>query len=136
MKALLLIAVSALSMAATSAHACVDGTRSLFAEHDQYDREVNVWKTCVNGAFYPKTVTVAQACKDGEKTYDYQSNGINDSKKLVVRTCKNGRYYPVAVAKITNCKEGSVEQFTETSGVNSRETNVTKVCRAGKYVNP
>jgi hypothetical protein len=136
MKALLLIAVSALSMTAASAHACVDGTRSLFGEQDSYGRETNVWRTCVNGAYYPKTTTVAQPCKDGEKMYDYQSNGINDHQKLVVRTCQNGRYYPVSVAKILTCKEGSVEQFTETTGINSHETSVTKVCRAGKYVNP
>lgn len=132
MKALLLV-FAALSVNVATA-ACLEGSRSLFQEQNGSDRTHNVWRTCVNGSYYPQTTTVGAGCAEGSKLVDYVSNGFTDHQTMVVRTCVNGTYAPISEAKITKCKEGSVVTFLEVDQ-NDRAHNVTKVCRAGKYVN-
>ena len=135
MKALLLIASAMISLTGTAAFAagCVEGNRSLFQEPRGNDKYVSVWRTCVNGRYYPKSVTKGTPCKEGATSIFYENIPNTDHQKMVVRTCVDGRYYPKTEAKILKCAEGRRQVFSESDG-NDHQIQYWTTCINGKYV--
>ena len=73
--------------------ACKEGSTQLFVESiNGFDRYVNVIRTCVNGAYYPRQITKAQACKEGAVAYWSVSRQGLDSYDNVRFVCVGGKY--------------------------------------------
>lgn len=139
MKAFLFIATAMIAFSGSAAFAgCVEGNRSLFTEPgpgpNGEDHQISVWRTCVNGRYYPKSTTVGKRCKEGATAVFTKDIG-NDRQVIEVRTCENGRYYPKTTATITKCAEGRTQLFSYSDDFDRLRSEL-KVCRNGKYVTP
>jgi len=72
--------------------ACVDGQTQIFTEARGNDRFVNVLRTCVNGRYYPKSVTKGAACKEGTVAFWSVAREGLDRYDTVKFVCVNGKY--------------------------------------------
>lgn len=77
------------------AQPCVDGTQKYFYESraNGLDGMVYVLRTCVNGSYYPKSVTKGLGCKEGARMIVTEPrDGFTDRTVTRTYVCRNGKY--------------------------------------------
>ena len=72
---------------------CVDGNTQMFVESiNGFDRYVNVIRTCVNGVYYPRQITVAKPCQEGAVAFWSVGKPVNDNQATQRFVCVGGKY--------------------------------------------